>query len=80
MTKENVRFSKRCRERSCGKKHQHQLEFFVSWKCMRHAHSGWRSDSELTDAAEVVQHQLDTHGQWTTGQDRPAAGVGRSRQ
>ena len=51
-----------------AKKHKHQREFFVSWKGMGHAHSGWRPDSEPTNAAEVVQDHLDTHGQWTTGQ------------
>ena len=39
---------------------------------MGHAHSGWRPDSEPTNAAEVVQDHLDTHGP----QDRRAAGVG----
>jgi len=56
------------RERSRGKKHKHQLDLFVSWKGMRHAHSEWLSESELTNAAEVVQDHLDALGQWATGQ------------
>ncbi len=47
------------RERSRGKKHRHQLEFFVSRKGMGPEHSEWLSDSELMNATEVVQDYLD---------------------
>ena len=63
-------------ERSRGKKHKHQLEFFVSWKGMRPDHSGWLSESELMNATEVVQDYLDSLGP----QDRPTARVGRPAQ
>jgi len=64
------------RERSRGKKHKHQLEFFVSWKGMGPEHSEWLSESELMNASEVMQDYLDTLGP----QDRPAARVGRPAQ
>ena len=63
-------------ERSRGKKHKHQLEFFVSWKGMGPDHSGWLSESELMNATEVVQDYLDSLGP----QDRPTARVGRPAQ
>jgi len=64
------------RERSRGKKHKHQLEFFVLWKGMRPEHSELLSESELMNASEVVQDYLDT----LRPQDRPAARVGRPAQ
>ena len=43
------------RERTRGKKHKHQLEFFVSWKGMGPENNQWLSVSELMIAIAVVQ-------------------------
>ena len=61
------------RDRSRGKQKKRQLEYFVSWKGMGPEHSEWLRDSDLTNAAELVQDYLDT----LEPQDRPAAHVGR---
>ena len=61
------------RDRSRGKQKKRQLEYFVSWKGMGPEHSEWLRDSDLTNAAELVQDYLDT----LEPQDRPAAHGGR---
>lgn len=61
------------RDRSRGTRNKRQLEYFVSWKGMGPEHSEWLRDSDLTNAAELVQEYLDT----LEPQDRPAARVGR---
>ena len=64
------------RDRSRGKQNKRQLEYFVSWKGMGPEHSEWLRDSELTNAAELVQDYLDT----LEPKDWVAACVGRPTQ
>ena len=61
------------RDRSRGKQKKRQPEYFMSWEGMGPEHSEWLRDSDLTNAAELVQDYLDT----LEPQDRPAARVGR---
>ena len=50
------------RQRSTGRNRKHQLEYFVSWKGMGPEHSEWKHESDLTNAAELVQDYLNTLG------------------
>ena len=52
---------------------ERRLEYFVSWKDMGPEHNKWLPDSELNNAAELVQEYLDS----LEPQARPAAHVGR---